>query len=329
MIKKTLIPQSTAIYSSFPTFAEHKGILYFFYREGIKNSSQPHGINGKVYRCKYDKTDFLQAFNNPSEDTIPLSKTKELVFESENELDAILSSLEEDSLFSLCTRTYVENKIGKTYVSFSDKPHFNDRYEVTIKGIQWLVFYGRAFKENNRYIFPAYGILEGENITRPLLLSTDDLHRWTLLSYIKSPSDKVILNENSIARVNEKFLMFIRQDNSPYGIWHCESNDLINWSKPLKLLSHAHAPSAYVFDNNLYISYRALVDSHTSKISMLTTNVHSSMVSLKYDISLIDTYKGNAFDGGYACINALDGDVYVLYYLGNINGEPSIKIARY
>ncbi|MBF0537451.1 MAG: exo-alpha-sialidase, partial [Nitrospirae bacterium] len=145
-----------------------------------------------------------------------------------NELDAIVSGLQGD-LFTLCSRVYVRDRSAATYISFANTPVFDGRREVVVEGVAWLVFYGKAFRWGTGYVFPAYGVLEGrDQKTMPLVLYTGDLVSWTLLSYVQG--DGIILNENSIVYYDGRYVMFIRQDSAPYGIWYAVSGDLRSWS---------------------------------------------------------------------------------------------------
>jgi len=242
------------------------------------------------------------------------------VFESENEIDAIVSKLDKN-IFSLGTRTYVKGKPGKTYISFSDKPVFKDRYEAKVKGVNGFAFYGKAFKWEAGYVFLAYGRLMEDTFSRPLLLITDDCSSWDLLSYLPSNLNGTILNESSVVFDGERYFTFTREDSEPFGIWYSMSDELQKWSFPKKLVSSAHAPMSIHENGIIYLTFRDLVSAELSSVSLYILFRNSERLT-------IDTYEGNPYDGGYTDICVIDNDVYITYYLGNEEGEPFIKTCR-
>ncbi|MCI4625221.1 MAG: glycoside hydrolase [Candidatus Magnetoovum sp. WYHC-5] len=315
--KRIFIPQAKNLYPSFPTFTEWDEKVYIFYRMGIKDESQPHGLYGKVICTVIEKKQFLDypALTDLASGTV--------VFESANELDAIVSKVD-SAMFTLCTRTYVKGKIGKTYMSVSESPEFSQRIEVCVKGVEWLVFYGKAFRADSMVVFPAYGVLSGQQKTCPLVIATEDFKGFHLLSYIKEVCQPdIILNENTIVHNGRQFLMFIRQDNPPFGLWYCTSTELIKkWSMPKKLVENAHAPMAFNYNDKTLLLYRGLINKKSSTV-MLSTVVDNNVIS-----NAIDTYDGNPYDGGYGDIGIIDNRLFVIYYLGNVSGEPCIKVAE-
>ena len=52
MMLAVLVPYRKGIYASFPTFVEHKNLLFVYYREGVTNTAYTHGLDGKVLRLK-------------------------------------------------------------------------------------------------------------------------------------------------------------------------------------------------------------------------------------------------------------------------------------
>lgn len=317
-VKKIVIPQSENMYASFPTFTEYDGKIFIFYRQGTKNIKKCHGTGGKVKCFEADKELFLGSFSNKSPESMYASGNDYIIFEKGNEFDAIVSRLGKDE-FSLATRTYL-NRQMKTYMSFSDKPVFKDRCEVKIKGVKWLVFYGKGLKWKEGFVFPAYGCLKSENVDRPFIIITNDFSNFELLSYLPSNINGPVLNESSIIYDGVKYAIFMREETFPRGIWYAQSEDLQKWDSFERFLSFAHAPMAIFNNNELYISFRDLLSNEKTGISLISPQNN-------YKI-LMDVYEGSEYDGGYTDIAVIDGNVFVLYYIGNKEGEPYIKCCR-
>ncbi|MBF0343090.1 MAG: exo-alpha-sialidase [Nitrospirae bacterium] len=318
---KTIIPQMGNTYSSFPSVVEYNNYLYFYYRQGVKDSYQCHGLNGKVRCLRIEKACLLGRFRDDDDSRPQLEMGEDFcVFDGENELDAIVCRLESE-LFTLCSRVYVRDTFAATYISFSRLPMFDSRHEVVVKGVDWVVFYGKPFRWVSGYVFSAYGVLKGGTDSIPLVLYTEDFTSWSVMSYVKSIHKNVILNENSIVYDGSRYIMFIRQDSAPYGIWYCVSGDLQGWSEPVKLISSAVAPMAIVKDGRCLLSFRYLYNNDHSAISII-----SPFEEVKMDN--IETYEGSPFDGGYTDLTFIDDCLFVLYYVGNVNGEPYIRLAK-
>ncbi len=327
MKTKTVVPQMENTYSSFPTLTEHDGRLFVFYRQGLKSDNQMHGIQGKVKCFEIDKEICLNQFDENGRECLYDLGNDYQVFEGENEIDAVVSRLE-SNLFSLCTRKHIIGEPVQTYVSFSDSPRFNERYELKIDGIDWAVFYGKAFKWEQGYVFPAYGEFSELAGERPLLLITDDLSSWEVLSYLPGNLPGFVLNESSIAFDGEQYTIFMREDThfcfdefSQFGIWYSFSHDLLDWSIPDKLISSAHAPMSVYYKGEIYLSYRELMFDGTSAVALM------SPFSKKRKLS-IETYVGNPYDGGYSDINIIDDRMFVVYYIGNQSGEPFLRLTE-
>lgn len=318
LVKKIVIPQSESMYSSFPTFTEYNNKLFIFYRQGIKNIKKCHGTGGKVKCFEINKEAFLSTFDDNAVKSLYKHGKDRVIFENGNEFDAIVSRLGKDE-FSLATRTYI-NRQMKTYISFSDKPVFKDRCEVKIKGVKWLVFYGKGLKWKEGYVFPAYGCLKGEPVERPFIITTNDFSDFELLSYLPSNINGPVLNESSLIYDGVKYAIFMREETFPRGIWYAQSEDLQKWDSFERFLSFAHAPMAVFNNNELYLSFRDLLSNEKTGISLISPQNSSKI--------LIDTYAGSEYDGGYTDIALIDGNVFVLYYIGNQEGEPYIKCCR-
>ncbi|MBF0566469.1 MAG: exo-alpha-sialidase [Nitrospirae bacterium] len=322
MIIRTLIPRKENTYSSFPSIVEHRDKLYVYYRQGQRDPVQCHGLYGKVRCFVIEKEIFLRQFSeSPDESLLPLGKDY-VVFESINEIDSIATRLD-DNLFTLSTRTYVRDKIGRTYISYSKTPVFHNRHEVELKEALWVVFYGKPFKWARGFVFTAYGVLRGESRQSSLVLYTEDFHSWSLLSRVQGteePGGEIVFNECTIAGDGVKYTMYLRQDSYPYGIWYAKSEDLNNWSPPVKLLSCAHAPCVAVRGCNVYLTFRNLIDEYTSAIAIIQPFIERSPIE-------IERYSGDPFDGGYSDTAFIEDKLYVVYYRGNTYGEPDIRVA--
>ena len=312
----SLLPQREDVYASFPTFVEHNNKIYIYYREGKSSVYQVHGLFGKVKRMIFDKSDFLKILRG--ECTVPPWEAADIkvVFSEENELDAIVSRLDHN-LYSLCTRNFVAGKDNTCFVSFNSEPEFSERTPVKIQGLLLCAFYGKAFKSPYGYVFPAYGVLEKDGLQRPILLITDT-ENWDILAALPTMLNGNRLNECSVAYHQGRWHIFIREDDPPYGIWHAESEDLINWSKPQKLFSKAHAPMAVLLNGKLALGFRYLIDTHKKAVAY----------TYPFDENLIhiaDIYYGNTFDGGYCDLLNIDDNLVMLYYWDSGIGSPTVK----
>ncbi|MBM7866147.1 hypothetical protein GTO89_05685 [Heliobacterium gestii] len=348
--RKTLVPRQRNRYSAFPTFTEHRDRVYIFYRQGVTSARQCHGVDGTVRCLRLDKGEFLERMHaDRGEGFVDVGEDK-VVFRSENEIDAIVSRLDED-LFTLCTRTYLRGRICPAFVSVADEPRFTERCAVELKGVEWIVFYGKAIKSPTGCIFPAYGILKGETFTRPLVIVTDDFEHWDVLSYLPSNIDGAVLNESTIVFDGSRYRMFSRQDSAPFGIWLADSDDLQRWSKPIRIFSKAHAPMAVSLPEGIALAYRDLREKRKSAVAIRLLRANegweqevcssngsagenqgddeedaASRESGNSGLTL-DMYEGNPYDGGYTDLAVVDDDLVVVYYQGNEDGEPSIKAA--
>ncbi len=317
---KTIIPQRPGVYASFPTLITHGTDVYMFYRQGRTDPSQVHGLNGKV-RCLRIPTANLLASLTASVDEALLPKTDtELPFAGPNELDAIASRLD-DNLFALGTRTYLAGRLCQAYISFAGAPQFTHRAPLSLPDLHTPIFYGQGFASPQGYVFPAYGRLATDRVTRPLLLVTEDCASFRVLSTLPTNLDgRVILNECSVVHDGEAYLCFIRQDSEPFGIWLSRSVDLLTWSAPRKLITKAHAPMALNVNNTIYLAYRDLSAPDETRIRLCTPFASG----MDY---VLDTYRGNPYDGGYVSLCSAQDRLLAAYYLGNPQGEPCIKLS--
>ncbi len=114
MIIKTLIPQQKDTYSSFPTITRCQDKFYVFYRQGTKNTGRCHGLMGTVRCYTIPVTQLWAELNSCKEIIYDPARDQALPFSSENELDAIVSHLD-DNLYSLVTRTYMQKIINRPH----------------------------------------------------------------------------------------------------------------------------------------------------------------------------------------------------------------------
>lgn len=285
----------------------------------MTNTSYTHGLNGKVLRLKIKISDLEKIFRDKIE--LPLLEFADtrLVFSAENELDAIVSRLGKN-LFSLCTRNHVHGVLNECYVSFSNEPEFIEREPVKIKDIFLHAFYGKAFKSSYGYVFPAYGAFKKDGEQRPVLLVTDT-EKWDILSFLPARNKEGRrLNECSVVCYENRWHMFIREDEPPYGIWWAESDDLVNWTEPERLIIKAHAPMGIRVGKEVLIGFRYLMDKELYAVGFLYPFCENRM------IHIVDTYRGNMFDGGYCDLGVVNGKVLMIYYIGNEEASPFIKL---
>ncbi|MDQ7032944.1 MAG: hypothetical protein Q9M37_09575 [Desulfonauticus sp.] len=311
-----LTPHKDGIYSSFPTFVTYKDKVYLFYREGIRNFRQVHGLFGKVKRMMFNENDFINLLQGKS---INISSSEDIIFADENELDAIVSKLE-DNLFALCTRVYLKGVKNICYVSFSSTPDFTSRTKIKIKDIILSAFYGKAFKSRYGYIFPAYGVIckNRDEVQRPLLLVTDGEY-WDILAALPTKINGNILNETSLVFYKNLWHAFVREDNPPYGIWHFVSDNLLNWDKGKKLFFSAHAPMAFVDGDKIILAFRYILSQKEFAIA------YSYLFEEDLKINIIEYYQGNCFDGGYCDIGKIKKYLVILYYHDSGLSSPVIK----
>ncbi len=313
---RTVVPREAGTYSAFPTAVVYKGNIYLYYRRGRTSSAQVHGLNGIVKRIKIATKEYLKAHLEPCEEPLVRLGDEKTVFAAGNELDAIVGKLEEN-LFSLCTRDCVVGSHNTCFVSFSEEPEFCERQAVKIPGVELHAFYGKPIKTPHGYVFTAYGAMERDGEQRPLLLVTDTKH-WEWLSHLPSRGGGKRLNECSLARHDGKWILFIREDEPPFGIWYSESSDLQRWSPPRKVINSAHAPMALTVENTLHLAYRWLIKENLSAVTLRSPWNGDTPLAL-------ERYQGSPYDGGYTDLFRAEGWLVVIYYLGNPQAEPLIR----
>lgn len=312
MIIKTIVEEKKQLYSSFPTMSVCKDYLAIFYRQGVVDTKNPHGFCGKVKCIKVKLSDLENFFNKNN----PINIQENIVFESQNELDAIVSQLN-DNLYTLGCRVFVKDKINDVFLSVSCDCNFKERQKVSAKDVNLAAFYGKALSTKSYYIFSAYGTLKGETFTRPLFIATKDFSHFELFSYLDSSKD-LMLNETSVTKIGNVYIAFSRKDTYPnYALYYSTSKDLTNWDKPKKLLDFALAPMAINVNGTIFISFRDN-SGNTNKISIINTKTLEKKV--------IDSYNGSLFDGGYTDLTYINGYIYVVYYTNN--QAPFIKMAK-
>jgi len=322
---ETVIPGEEAAYTAFPTFVTCRGEVFLYYRKGVVDKAGSHGKQGRVHCMRFDETDFLNGFGK----TRPLCQLgrDHVVFGEGNEMDAIVSKLGPQR-YCLATRNYDEEKVMRTFISFSDKPIFKERKALEIQGLDWFAFYGKAFSANGVDVFPAYGSLKGEIFGRPLLLTSHQGRDWKPLASLPSYWDgKTVLNESSLAGVGDGWVLFMRQDTAPFGLWVAYSKDLLQWSKPQKWREAAHAPMALNIRGRLCLCFRNILEKDRAAIAL---SVFKDVPTFSGGDELVnlDTYVGSVYDGGYGDLGAVGGELFVFYYHGNEEGEPFLKAAR-
>lgn len=312
MIVKTIVKEEKQLYSSFPTMSICKDYLAIFYRQGVVDAKNPHGFCGKV-KCIRLKLSELENFFNQNS---PIDIQENTIFESQNELDAIVSKLS-DKLYTLGTRIFVKDKINDVFLSVSSDCNFKKRQKISIKDVNLAAFYGKSLSAESYYIFSAYGTLKKETFTRPLFIATDDFSHFELFSHIESSKD-LMLNETSVVKTENFYIAFSRKDTYPnYALYYSTSKDLVNWDKPEKFLDFALAPMAININGTIFVSFRDN-EGNTNKISIINTKTRKKKI--------IDTYTGSLFDGGYTDLAFINEYIYIVYYTNN--QAPFIKMAK-
>ena len=319
MIRKTVVTRQAGVYSAFPTFTRWEDEVFVFYRQARASRAQAHGRRGTVKCWSVGADELTRLLRDPQVQDLYAYGRDTVVFAGENEIDSIVSRLGEN-LYVLCTRIYIPDVPARSFVSVAERPVFGRRREVAVTGVDWLVFYGKALAWDRGYVFTAYGGLAGEGGSRPLVLYTEDLASFRLLSHISPPQPDVILNENSLVFDGKEYVMFIRQDTPPFGIWSARSADLVRWSEPVKLFAGAQAPMAFVRDGEAGLTFRDLSLAEGTALSLLSPLTGREK-------TVLDFYPGSPYDGGYSDPGNLAGGLAVFYYCGNEAGEPEIKVA--
>lgn len=301
------------IYDAFPTFEIYKDKAYLYFRRGLKSKSYIHGKFGKVF-YKEIPLEFL--LEGKEKDILKIKEN--LVFESENELDAILSNPKKD-IYILATRE-VKSNAQTSYLSISDKPFFKERKEIKIKDLNLLIFYGKVIYDKKfNFILPAYGILKGEKETIPIFLFTKDFESFDF-TFIKDKEG--VFNESSIVKFKDSFYIFVRRDDKPYGIYLFKTKDFIKFEK-IKLFLEAQAPMAILNKKDILFSYRYLPFKDTYFLAL------SDLKSYDKKRILIDIYfengYGNFFDGAYSDLKVFNDKLLIIYYLSDKYGNTFLK----
>lgn len=319
---KILLPHQPGHYAAFPTALVHDGQLLVFYRVAQASRSGIHGLAGSVRRIAFALPAFLDALDDPSVDNLyPLGEDR-AVFCEHNEMDAIISA-PQGLGFALATRWFDQQGM-QTFMSFNPhQPEFTARAAVKVPGTQWLAFYGKGLAVGDDMVFTAYGALPGAQHAHPLLVKPESGDRWSLLAALPSnflwEGAPVVLNECSLVRWQDQYHLFMRRDSFPFGIWHARSADLLTWTQPEPLLDMAHAPMALVFGDRLWLVFRHLIADDEAAIAVLEPFGATGLTQL-------ERYSGSPYDGGYGDPVALADRVLVVYYCGNAEGEPFLKV---
>ncbi len=235
-------------------------------------------------------------------------------------MDAIVSN-PRAGCYTLATRNYDQDGMH-TYFSMATSPDFQQRTRVRVPGTRWVAFFGKGFEAKGQLVFPAYGELEGDAFCRPLLLTTADGIHWQILAALPTYFDgKTILNEASVVSEAEGFVIFMRSDSAPYGLFFSRSPDLIRWSRPQQLCQAAHAPMALNWKGLLLLGFRRILAENCAAASLM---IEPFTAPKRIDV---EVYEGNIYDGGYADSGEVAGQPFFFYYCGNPEGEPYLKVA--
>jgi hypothetical protein len=314
----TVILADKGRYNSFPTFVEHNGMLFLYYREADIDVESCHGIDGKV-KCVQIQADSISDSTERAEsgNRAPFIR-EQVVFEGGHEFDAVVSKLDA-KLYCLATRSYLGPGQMKTYLSYSDQPLFTSRIEISFPELEWFAFYGKAFKWETGFVFPAYGLPKDHNRTQPFIIFTSNFSRFKRLSWVAYDRSLPSLNETTIIHDGSKYIAFVRGGNTIHGIWTSYSKDLLHWAPPKQEIQDAHAPMAIHRNGVTYLAFRDLSHRRDTSLTLKSYPGNGSSVT-------IDNYEGSPYDGGYSDMDFVDNRLIIVYYCGNRCGEPSIKM---
>lgn len=326
---KTLVPRAADQYSAFPTCVLVDNQFYLFYRQGQKGKWGTHGFGGTVKKAVWP-ADSLKTFLASDREHPPEAATTTLFSETgKNEMDAVVSHL--DDTFSLATRYFDRDRSMVCFVSFCKDLTFANRTPVTVPGLHWFVFYGKAFVHGDDFLFPAYGGRKPGALMEPLLLATPRTkpgETWRVFATPAAGTEQLQLNESSLCRHEDTWHLFSRKHGKPFALYHTTSRDLTNWTQPVEWQSQAHAPMTCVFDNRVYLSYRTILSDRKEE-GCEEEPVAGTAVSLPFEDTpdrTVETFTGNLYDGGYSDLAWLDNRLLVVYYHGNLSGEPYIRV---
>lgn len=328
-IKKefAIIAKEKESYHSFPTIIHYQGELWLACRSGTVSDFQAHGINGKVLLFSANpNTPECWKFHS-----ILFPQPSEGIF---NELDAILSAPEPDSIF-LATRDYEFKKRNDVYLSVGQTPVMTQRKKLIDISDQYAICFGHIRRTvSGDLLLPGYCGFSDEPTGTPILLaSSNNGRRWALRSKVAS-STKVgtRLTEYSLGYTGAAgWTILIRSETPPFYLYQSQSaDDGRTWSDPQRTDLRGHAPMLLDFNSGSLsghlVLYRDLSESEPGV---------SIGLSLDHGISWtragrLASYSGSIYDGGYGDLIQLEENLYLaVYYLCDKDKSPWIQGALF
>ncbi len=305
-MKKIIIsPKEKGKYKAFPTVVKSNGEIIIAYREGFVDTSKPHGKNGCVKILKSKDLKMWQSFETPFCD---------------NELDAILSG-PFDNEFVLVTRSYEYKKRNESYVSrFKTDSLPKKRIKVEFENVTLSAFFGHMFEFNGELTATAYGI--ANNSPTPLILSSNNHGESFAVKSIVTPNGfNHELNETSIEKSGDKFLVVMRSREPSYDLYYSLSSDLVVWDKPKKIGLLGHAPVVKKLQNGRFALVFRDLNGDLPGVGLALSSKGTD-----WEYTNLCYYTGNLYNGGYADFVELEPNrLFVVYYAADEDNEPWIE----
>lgn len=340
-----VIPKEVGRYHSFPTLIQVDDRFWLACRSGKKDRTQPHGFEGTVRlfitNVRYPLWwEDCGTFFGPEESG------------SANELDAILSRPSENYIF-LATRDYEQRKKNIPFISRWDADELiksssgvlhPDRKPVKRisdfqsagaepmhKTVPDKVMMSACFGHirqtlSGEFLMPGYGVIRGDKMPSPVLLSSDDGESWRLRSVLaRSDQENRMLTEFSLGHIgDEKWLALIRNEIRPYHLMYVQSDDDgRTWSSIVPTPLKGHAPMIIKTGfGGFLVQYRDL----SGKLPGIGIGISSDDGKTWKQVGRPSTYQGSIYDGGYGDIIGMSQNRFmIVYYLCDKDGSPWIE----
>lgn len=305
MFKKIIVSEKEqGKYKAFPTIVKVQGEYIVAFREGFEDPNQPHGRNGRVKFLK-------------SKD---LNKWKEIQLDfCDNELDAIISGPFNNYLF-LVTRSFEYRKRNDVYISkFKIGELPQERKLLRFEEIAFTCF-GHITKDKDELVMTAYGHVKG--VQTPIIFSSQDWgETWEYKSSITPKGFKPILNETTYVYYQNKYFAMMRSHEKPYYLYYSSSENLINWTNPVKSSIKGHAPMLKTLKNGkVAMVFRDLND-HKPGIGLAITDDF-----VNWNKIVLTQYNGGLYEGGYADFYEFEENkLFIVYYIADEDNWPWIE----
>jgi hypothetical protein len=165
---------------------------------------------------------------------------------------------------------------------------------------------------------------DGDGVHSSLWFSGDDGYTWTKLSTINHPADATI-NETAIAKVGTTTIFAISRDNANTHTWGHFSVDMgFTWGNQID-----YTPQVGTLQDPelLKIKKALLLFGRNPDANELLVFASYDGGKTFTDRTVLDTYTGDAIDGGYSwALLRRDGKIFVVYYADSEGlRKPDIK----